>query len=66
MVRMTGIEPARPHGHENLNLACLPIPPHPHRYQRIAPIGRDSSLVIYSTSIPVSTHDGLSSIHTFP
>jgi hypothetical protein len=29
MVGMTGIEPARPEGHEALNLARLPDPPHP-------------------------------------
>lgn len=29
MVRVTGLEPAR-FCHKNLNLACLPIPPHPH------------------------------------
>ena len=29
LVRMTGLEPAR-RGHQNLNLARLPIPPHPH------------------------------------
>ena len=28
-MRMTGLEPAR-RGHQNLNLARLPIPPHPH------------------------------------
>ena len=28
-LRITGLEPAR-HGHQNLNLARLPIPPHPH------------------------------------
>lgn len=28
MVRVTGLEPARGY-HQNLNLACLPIPPHP-------------------------------------
>ena len=27
-VRITGLEPAR-HGHQNLNLARLPIPPYP-------------------------------------
>ena len=27
-MRMTGLEPAR-RGHQNLNLARLPIPPHP-------------------------------------
>ncbi len=29
-MRMTGLEPAR-RRHQNLNLARLPIPPHPHR-----------------------------------
>jgi hypothetical protein len=29
LVRVKGLEPLRPYGHENLNLACLPIPPHP-------------------------------------
>ena len=29
-MRITGLEPAR-HGHQNLNLARLPIPPYPHR-----------------------------------
>lgn len=28
LVRVTGLEPARDY-HQNLNLACLPIPPHP-------------------------------------
>ena len=28
-VRITGLEPAR-RGHQNLNLARLPIPPYPH------------------------------------
>ena len=28
-MRMTGLEPAR-RKHQNLNLARLPIPPHPH------------------------------------
>ena len=31
LVRMTGLEPAR-RKHQNLNLARLPIPPHPHIY----------------------------------
>jgi hypothetical protein len=30
MVRMTGLEPAC-RRHQNLNLACLPIPPHPQK-----------------------------------
>ena len=30
-VRITGLEPAR-RRHQNLNLARLPIPPHPHIY----------------------------------
>lgn len=30
MVRMTGVEPARSYEHEGLNLARLPITPHPH------------------------------------
>ena len=30
MVRMTGLEPAQPCDHKILNLARLPIPPHPH------------------------------------
>ena len=29
IMRITGLEPAR-RGHQNLNLARLPIPPHPH------------------------------------
>ena len=29
LLRMTGLEPAR-RKHQNLNLARLPIPPHPH------------------------------------
>ena len=29
LLRMTGLEPAR-RRHQNLNLARLPIPPHPH------------------------------------
>ena len=33
-VRITGLEPAR-HGHQNLNLARLPIPPYP---QNIKPL----------------------------
>ena len=28
-VRLRGLEPPRPCGHKNLNLARLPIPPHP-------------------------------------
>ena len=31
LLRMTGLEPAR-RKHQNLNLARLPIPPHPHIY----------------------------------
>ncbi len=27
---MRGVEPPRPFEHKNLNLARLPIPPHPH------------------------------------
>ena len=27
---MTGLEPAQPCDHKNLNLTRLPIPPHPH------------------------------------
>lgn len=30
MVRVTGIEPAQPFDHKNLNLTRLPVPPHPH------------------------------------
>ena len=30
VVRMTGLEPAQPCDHKILNLARLPIPPHPH------------------------------------
>ena len=33
-MRMTGLEPAR-RGHQNLNLARLPIPPHPHISYRL-------------------------------
>ena len=29
-LRITGLEPAHPWGHKNLNLARLPIPPYPH------------------------------------
>ena len=29
LVRVTGLEPARGY-HQNLNLACLPVSPHPH------------------------------------
>ena len=29
-VRARGLEPPRPFGHKNLNLARLPIPPRPH------------------------------------
>lgn len=32
MVRVVGLEPTRPCGHQILSLARLPIPPHPHRY----------------------------------
>jgi hypothetical protein len=28
-MRVTGVEPARPFGHLDLNQARLPIPPHP-------------------------------------
>ena len=31
LLRITGLEPAR-HGHQNLNLARLPIPPYPQIY----------------------------------
>ena len=31
-MRITGLEPAR-HGHQNLNLARLPIPPYPLTYE---------------------------------
>ncbi len=30
MVRITGLEPAQPYDHKNLNLTRLPIPPYPH------------------------------------
>ena len=30
LVRVTGLEPAQPCDHKNLNLTRLPIPPHPH------------------------------------
>ena len=30
LVRVTGLEPACPYEHKNLNLTCLPIPPYPH------------------------------------
>ena len=30
MVRVEGLEPPRPCGHQILSLARLPIPPHPH------------------------------------
>lgn len=30
MVRVKGLEPSRSCPHKNLNLARLPIPPHPH------------------------------------
>jgi hypothetical protein len=33
VVRVTGLEPARPFGHEDLNLARMPIPPHPPRHR---------------------------------
>ena len=33
LMRITGLEPAR-HGHQNLNLARLPIPPYPHTFLR--------------------------------
>ena len=32
-VRMRGIEPPRPNGHQNLNLACLPVSAHAHDRQ---------------------------------
>ncbi len=31
MVRVAGLEPARPNGHRILNPTRLPIPPHPHK-----------------------------------
>src|SRR5699024_9765868 len=54
MVPPEGLEPPRPRGHQDLNLACLPIPPrrlagvhatssgiawHSHRRMRVAPAG---------------------------
>jgi hypothetical protein len=30
LVRVTGLEPAQPCDHKNLNLTRLPIPPYPH------------------------------------
>ena len=30
MVRMKGLEPSLPFGNQNLNLARLPVSPHPH------------------------------------
>gem|GEM_PF-1734966 len=34
LVRVTGLEPAHPNGHKNLNLTRLPIPPHPRNRNR--------------------------------
>ncbi len=31
LMRMRGLEPPRFCKHQNLNLACLPIPPHPQK-----------------------------------
>ena len=31
LVRVTGLEPACPYEHKNLNLTCLPIPPYPQK-----------------------------------
>ena len=36
LVRVTGLEPAQPCDHKNLNLTRLPIPPHPH--MQLSPI----------------------------
>jgi hypothetical protein len=33
MVRMKGLEPSLPFGNQNLNLARLPVSPHPHAGQ---------------------------------
>ena len=34
LVRVTGLEPAQPCDHKNLNLTRLPVPPHPHMISR--------------------------------
>jgi hypothetical protein len=34
VVRLAGIEPARPYEHEILSLGCLPIPPQSHWHTR--------------------------------
>ena len=36
LLRVTGLEPAR-RGHQNLNLARLPIPPYPHNLEKPLP-----------------------------
>ncbi len=38
LVRVTGLEPAQPCDHKNLNLTRLPIPPHPHIVMQSSPI----------------------------
>ena len=46
LVRVTGLEPAQPCDHKNLNLTRLPIPPHPHS-------GLSQTIRDYSTSYGV-------------
>lgn len=45
LVRMAGLEPARPYEHQHLKLASLPIPAHPHLAWTII-----SDFLILSTS----------------
>src|SRR4051812_49286215 len=55
-VPRTGLEPARPCGHQALNLARLPIPP-PRRYMRIIrppePLSRPRRLIVPGPADPV-------------
>ena len=48
LVRMTGLEPAQPCDHKNLNLTRLPVPPHPHVSRYIL-----SYLLRFATDIEV-------------
>jgi hypothetical protein len=62
VVRMRGLEPPQPCGYQNLNLARLPIPPHPHICHDLATVGlysRCKSLELLSTMLePESKEQG--------
>ena len=58
VVRLAGVEPARPYGHKHLKLASLPIPAWPRRqsFEKIA-------CILYFPPVQMST--GLSGFPTF-